>query len=295
MLDCVKSWLTIWDYERGRFHLQKIRCLCIRNEYLTTDFNALAELGCTHINMGTSYFLLSDYTTTKQRVQACLEKLETTNLKLLARPEPFMENGLSISPGDESFLTRNAEVCSNLLQETEIEGITFNDFSYNQDIYDNTQRAQSTIDVTNAAQFYKEHFHDVEPKKLFGSFTSYGYTKGFEPSLIVPFLDMVFPEIYRITYTPERTLKWLGDTLDYFLGLINGYSGLIVPTCITYDSDDTHNIRIKDDIVSDAVEFLKRDIDGYCYFLNKYKPLGLYYPYRYLSGRVWSRKPKRTN
>lgn len=260
---------------------QSIRSLCIRYDYNTIDFDSLEESGCTHINMGCSYHLLSDYTTTLQHVQSCLERLETTNLKLLIRPEPFMEAGGYVSPGDTAFIHRNSVACNSILEETEVIGLTFNDFSYNADIYDDTERESSTLNVTQAAELYRDYFKDANPGKLYGAFTSYGFTKGFEPTQVIPFFDIVLPEIYRITYNPVRDSVWLKTTLYEFLNTMSDYSGLVVPALITYDSDETHNVRELSEIVGDAVTFL-RNSDGYCMFLWKYRPDGLYFPREYV-------------
>lgn len=262
-----------------------MRSLCIReSDYLNTDFGVLGDKGLTHLNLGCSYSLLSNYEAVKANIEANIEACNNTNLKIMLRPSPFKNgSGNYVDPSNSEHISNMASALKNICLESEIIGVSFDDFDYPSEFYNYLTRSEQTQSLCDFGDIMRGAVHDSDSSKYLGAFTTYTTGLAFEPEILSSHLDFMMPELYvdgRIT----RDRLWFESMLKNFINKVGG-STPIIPTAITYNDYTDKLPRATNEIMGDINACLKYT-DKYGLFLWQNSPQGIFFPDSFLRKSV---------
>ena len=233
------------------------------------DFKELESRGLTHVFYSDS-FLLNNYNTCKNNVNALIHELEGTKLKLHLNINAFKASDQSslVDPKNMDHRNKLKTALIKILSDIpKIDGIIFDDFHWQMwSGYDIDQ--QSNI----LAEFAKQMataIHDFDPSKKLSA--SILWTS---PSihLTAAEVDYVLPKIYPSNSAGtalSTAIKKVLDEID---------NNKMVVNLITYDPSVKLIPRSLSDIYNEISTVIKINGPNYCLYASPWIPYGLGFP-----------------
>jgi hypothetical protein len=246
-----------------------VKGLYVIENYPLPDFKELENRGLTHVFYSDS-FLLNNYNTCKNNVNALIREMEGTELELHININAFKASDQSslVDPTNMDHRNKLQTALIQLLSDIpKIDGIIFDDFHWQMwSGYDVDQ--QSNV----LAEFAKQiatAIHDVDPSKklsLSPLWTS--------PSINLTSaeVDYVMPKIYPSNSSGtalSTVIKKVLEEVD---------QNKIVVNLITYDPSVKLIPRSLSDIYNEISTVIKINGPNYCLYASPWIPYGLGFP-----------------
>lgn len=246
-----------------------VKGLYILENYPFPDFKELESRGLTHVFYSDS-FLLNNYNTCKNNVNALIDEMKGTELKLHLNINAFKASNQSslVDPKNMDHRNKLQTVLIQLLDDIpKIDGVIFDDFDWQMwSGYDVDQ--QSSI----LAEFAKQMataIHDVDSsKKLSASILWTSPTI----HLTAAEVDYVLPKIYPSNSSGTALSTAIKKVLDE----IN--NNKMVVNLITYDTSVKFIPRSLADVYNEISTVIKINGPNYCLYASPWIPYGLGFP-----------------
>lgn len=246
-----------------------VKGLYVIENYPFPDFKELESRGLTHVFYSDS-FLLNNYNTCKNNVNALIDEMKDTKLKLHININAFKASDQSslVDPKNMDHRNKLQTALTQLLSDVpKIEGIIFDDFHWHMwSGYDVDQ--QSNI----LAEFAKQMataIHDVDSSnKLSASILWTSPTIHLTASEV----DYVMPKIYPSNSSGtalSTAIKKVLDEIDNTKMVVN---------LITYDPSVKFIPRSLSDIYNEISTVIKINGANYCLYASPWSPYGLGFP-----------------
>jgi hypothetical protein len=246
-----------------------VKGLYILENYPFPDFKELESRGLTHVFYSDS-FSLNNYNTCKNNVNALIDEMKGTELKLHLNINAFKASDQSslVDPKNMDHRNKLQTVLIQLLDDIpKIDGVIFDDFDWQMwSGYDVDQ--QSSI----LAEFAKQMataIHDVDSsKKLSASILWTSPTI----HLTAAEVDYVLPKIYPSNSSGTALSTAIKKVLDE----IN--NNKMVVNLITYDTSVKFIPRSLADVYNEISTVIKINGPNYCLYASPWIPYGLGFP-----------------
>jgi hypothetical protein len=246
-----------------------VKGLYILENYPFPDFKELESRGLTHVFYSDS-FLLNNYNTCKNNINALIDEMEGTELKLHLNINAFKASDQSslVDPKNMDHRNKLKNALIQLLDDIpKIDGVIFDDFDWQMwSGYDVDQ--QSSI----LAEFAKQMataIHDVDSsKKLSASILWTSPTI----HLTAAEVDYVLPKIYPSNSSGtalSTAIKKVLDEID---------NNKMVVNLITYDTSVKFIPRSLADVYNEISTIIKINGPKYCLNASPWIPYGLGFP-----------------
>jgi hypothetical protein len=246
-----------------------VKGLYILENYPFPDFKELESRGLTHVFYSDS-FLLNNYNTCKNNINALIDEMEGTELKLHLNINAFKASDQSslVDPKNMDHRNKLKNALIQLLDDIpKIDGVIFDDFDWQMwSGYDVDQ--QSSI----LAEFAKQMataIHDVDSsKKLSASVLWTSPTI----HLTAAEVDYVLPKIYPSNSSGtalSTSIKKVLDEID---------NNKMVVNLITYDTSVKFIPRSLADVYNEISTIIKINGPNYCLNASPWIPYGLGFP-----------------
>jgi hypothetical protein len=246
-----------------------VKGLYILENYPFPDFKELESRGLTHVFYSDS-FLLNNYNTCKNNINALIDEMEGTELKLHLNINAFKASDQSslVDPKNMDHRNKLKNALIQLLDDIpKIDGVIFDDFDWQMwSGYDVDQ--QSSI----LAEFAKQMataIHDVDSsKKLSASVLWTSPTI----HLTAAEVDYVLPKIYPSNSSGtalSTAIKKVLDEID---------NNKMVVNLITYDTSVKFIPRSLADVYNEISTIIKINGPNYCLNASPWIPYGLGFP-----------------
>jgi hypothetical protein len=246
-----------------------VKGLYILENYPFPDFKELESRGLTHVFYSDS-FLLNNYNTCKNNINALIDEMEGTELKLHLNINAFKASDQSslVDPKNMDHRNKLKNALIQLLDDIpKIDGVIFDDFDWQMwSGYDVDQ--QSSI----LAEFAKQMataIHDVDSsKKLSASVLWTSPTI----HLTAAEVDYVLPKIYPSNSSGtalSTAIKKVLDEID---------NNKMVVNLITYDTSVKFIPRSLADVYNEISTIIKINGPKYCLNASPWIPYGLGFP-----------------
>jgi hypothetical protein len=246
-----------------------VKGLYILENYPFPDFKELESRGLTYVFYSDS-FLLNNYNTCKNNVNALIDEMKGTELKLHLNINAFKASDQSslVDPKNMDHRNKLQNALIQLLDDIpKIDGVIFDDFDWQMwSGYDVDQ--QSSI----LAEFAKQMataIHDVDSsKKLSASILWTSPTI----HLTAAEVDYVLPKIYPSNSSGtalSTAIKKVLDEID---------NNKMVVNLITYDTSVKFIPRSLADVYNEISTIIKINGPNYCLYASPWIPYGLGFP-----------------
>lgn len=243
------------------------------------DFGELEDRGLKQVFVGNNN-IITNCDPIINNINDQLSYLESTNLKLYSHSSPFLPiQGTYPNPEDETYLKIMIQNVSRLVSETEIEGVTFDDFVYPDIYYDYSKYHLQANILKDFADAVTVGVHEADPNKTLGVCLTWANHQAGDIKTIAPSVDYVIAMVYRLIGTYQTTdditsnHNWTREKIK--IALSNAKN--IIPALITYTSDITHVSYSSSNIYEDVHVALKL-CRSYILFNYSYAPLDISFP-----------------
>ena len=246
-----------------------VKGLYVLENYPFPDFKELESRGLTHVFYSDS-FLLNNYNTCKNNVNALIDEMKGTELQLHLNINAFKASDQSslVDPKNMDHRNKLQTALIQLLTDIpKIDGIIFDDFHWQMwSGYDEDQ--QSSI----LAEFAKQMagaIHDVDSsKKLSASILWTSPTI----HLTAAEVDYVLPKIYPSNSSETALSTAIKKVLDEIK------DNKVVVNLITYDPSVKFIPRSLSDVYNEISTVIKMNGPNYCLYASPWIPYGLGFP-----------------
>ena len=246
-----------------------VKGLYVIENYPFPDFKELERRGLTHIFYSDS-FLLNNYNTCKNNINALLHEMEGTKLRLHLNINAFKASDQSslVDPGNMDHRNKLQTALIQLLSDIpKIEGIIFDDFHWHMWSGDDVDQ-QSNILAEFAKQMAKA-IHDVDSsKKLSASVLWSSQTI----HLTAAEVDYILPKIYPSNSSGTALSMAIKEVLEVV------DDNKMVVNLITYDPSVKLIPRNLSDIYNEISTVIKINGPNYCLYASPRIPFGLGFP-----------------
>lgn len=246
-----------------------VKGLYVIENYPFPDFKELERRGLTHIFYSDS-FLLNNYNTCKNNINALLHEMEGTTLRLHLNINAFKASDQSslVDPGNMDHRNKLQTALIQLLSDIpKIEGIIFDNFHWQMwSGYDVDQ--QSNILAEFAKQMAKT-IHDVDSSKKLSASVLWS-----SPTihLTAAEVDYILPKIYPSNSTGTALSTAIKEVLEAI------DENKMVVNLITYDPSVKLIPRNLSDIYNEISTVIKINGPNYCLYASPWAPYGLGFP-----------------
>ena len=246
-----------------------VKGLYVIENYPFPDFKELENRGLTHVFYSDS-FLLNNYNICKKNINALIDEMEGTQLKLHLNINAFKASDQSsqVDPKNMDHRNKLQTALTQLLTDIpKIDGIIFDDFHWQMwSGYDVDQ--QSSV-LAEFARQMATAIHEVDSsKKLSASILWTSPTI----HLTAAEVDYVLPKIYPSNSTGTA----LSTAIKKVLEEIDNTK--IVVNLITYDPSVKLIPRSLSDIYNEISTVIKINGPNYCLYASPWVPYGLGFP-----------------
>jgi hypothetical protein len=246
-----------------------IKGLYVIEGYPYPDFLELENRGLTHIFYLDS-FLLNNYTTCKNNIQALIKEIEGTDLELFVAENVFKAADRSSLVDPTNMAHRNqleSAILRLLTDIPQIGGITLEDFHWQSwSGYDVDK--QSSI-LADFAKQMKAAVHNLDTSKMVSASMNW---KSPAIHLTAVELDFIVPKIYSNNSSGTPLSTAAKSVLDKIEGKT------MVVNLLTYDSAVNLTPRSLMDIYNEISTVIKVNGPNYCLYASPWIPFGLGFP-----------------
>ena len=245
------------------------------NTYTTLDITELSDNSLTDIFWSVGTWLLGDYPRLKTELNTLLGMLVGTNIKIHLVLSPFTDaNNNPVDPTSSAHITTLSNAIIQVLTDyPNIEGISFDDFSYPLSYYDPAHLTVQQTNLVNFANTIKSSIKRLNNNFLFSAATAYNDYQAAKISLIAPSFDFLMPELYWEIM--GYNISWLHSQLECYL--IQAGSTPVVGDILTF-SDVEYTPRTIPEIKRDIKIVLRSKVSGYALCSYPWTPDNLIFP-----------------
>lgn len=230
-------------------------------DFASIDYNDLKKRGCTDIFL-IDHNLLKDYDQCVIDVNVAFYGMKDTGLKLHLTPPPFQNaDETQADPANSVYMTTMRNAIIQILNDTELSGISFDDYVYPSDY--NTATNQITK-LCTFADSIRTAIKAVDLNLLFS--VAFSVMPPEDMGTILTHLDFGIPENY---VDINKDLGWLKNNIN--LQIMNTNTPLkLVCGLSTYMADSDLRYKDKRDLYDEIDFVLSKPIGGYILFRNQF-------------------------
>jgi hypothetical protein len=246
-----------------------VKGLYILENYPFPDFKELESRGLTHVFYSDS-FLLNNYNTCKNNINALIDEMEGTELKLHLNINAFKASDQSslVDPKNMDHRNKLKNALIQLLDDIpKIDGVIFDDFDWQ--MWSGYDVDQQSSMLAEFAKQMATAIHDVDSsKKLSASVLWTSPTI----HLTAAEVDYVLPKIYPSNSSGTA----LSTAIEKVLDEID--NNKMVVNLITYDTSVKFIPRSLADVYNEISTIIKINGPNYCLNASPWIPYGLGFP-----------------